>query len=431
MPVSLGPMVGLNSRRGPARHQAAVLLAAAGLALAVATVLGGCDAGSATRHLVLQVPGQYRSIQSAVDHAQPGDLVLIAPGVYHASVTSSVADLVIRGRNRNSVILDGGNTLPNGITLAANGDAVENLTVRRYAVNGVLITRQEGYGDGSVVRGYRVSYVTAYDNGLYGLYAFDATDGLFDHDDASGQPDSGIYIGQCRPCNVVVEDSVAGSNRVGFEAANASGGLTVVDSLFDGNRAGVVVESDTTEKLLPQVGAVVAGNVISDNDNPDTPTSGEDADVFGYGIAIGGGSDDDILRNRVEGNTSVGILVTDEAGYSPRHDVVSGNALSANHVDLVYLSGVGGAAATNGNCFTGNTFSSSAPSQIETVMACGHSATVTSSFTGVASPSGVNYVTIAPPAPQPGMAAAATAPAVPASHEPPTVDMAAVTLPAP
>jgi ribosomal protein S6E (S10) len=418
-----------GSRRGPLRRRLVPVLAAAGLVLSGLAGWGGWSAASPARHPVLLVPGRYRTIQSAVDHAHPGDLVLISPGVYHASVTSNVPDLVIRGENRNSVILDGGNSLPSGITLAADGDAVENLTVRRFAINGILVTRLEGYGNGSVVRGYRASYVTAYDNGLYGLYAFDATDGLFDHDDASGQPDSGIYIGQCRPCNVVVDDATAGSNRVGFEAANASGGLTVVDSNFTGNRAGVVVESDTTEKLLPQVGAVVAGNVISDNNNAQTPTTDENLDVFGYGMAIGGGSDDTVLRNRVEGNVSVGILVTDEAGYSPKNDVVDGNVLSGNQVDLAYVSSKGGAIPTNGDCFSGDSFSSSAPAQIESVMACGHAGTVESSFSGAASPEGVNYTTIAPPPPQSGMPST-KGPARPALKEPPKVNLSTIAVPA-
>ncbi len=402
----------------------------AGLVLIGAIGLSGCGTASRNRHEVLVVPGEYATIQAAVDHAVPGDLVLISPGVYREAVVSHVPDLDIRGRDRNTVVIDGSNRLPNGITLAANGDSVENLTVRRFAINGLLFTLSDNYGNGSVLHGYRASYVTAYDNGLYGLYAFGATGGLFDHDYASGQPDSGIYIGQCRPCNAVVEHSMAESNRVGFEAANASGGLTIVDSQFDSNRAGVVVESDTTEKLLPQVGAVIAGNVIANNNNPVTPTTSEGADVFGYGIAIGGGSNDSVLRNLVTGNVSVGVIVTGGAGYSPKNDKVSGNALSGNRVDLVYA-GIGSdTIATRGNCFSGNSFSSSDPTAIESTVACGHDGVVRSSFAGAESPDGVDYTTIAPPPAMPEMVAAATAPASPAADEPPAVNFSSVVLPA-
>ncbi|MCB0979021.1 MAG: hypothetical protein KDB02_16330, partial [Acidimicrobiales bacterium] len=63
--------------------------------------------------------------------------------------------------------------LLNGISVTADQVAVENLTVQRYAINGVIFTG--GYDnddpqDGPV--GWRASYVTAANNGLYGLYAF-------------------------------------------------------------------------------------------------------------------------------------------------------------------------------------------------------------------------------------------------------------------
>ena len=69
--------------------------------------------------------GQYTSIQAAVNAAQPGDWILVAPGDYHeaddAHVTSAAqlstgdhggvvvttSDLHIRGLNRNPVIVDG------------------------------------------------------------------------------------------------------------------------------------------------------------------------------------------------------------------------------------------------------------------------------------------------------------------------------------
>ena len=70
-------------------------------------------------------PGSTRSIQAAVNAAQPGDGILVAPGDYHenddAHVTSAsqlstgdhggvvvhTSNLTIRGMNRDTVIVDG------------------------------------------------------------------------------------------------------------------------------------------------------------------------------------------------------------------------------------------------------------------------------------------------------------------------------------
>jgi hypothetical protein len=281
-----------------------------------------------------------------------------------------------------------------------------------------------------VLTGYRASYVTAYDNGLYGLYAFMARNGEFDHVYASGQPDSGLYIGQCAPCDAVVTDSTAEGNRVGFEAANASGGLDVIDSVFSRNRDGVAVESSTTEQLAPQHGAVVAGNLIADNDNARTPAENENTPVFGYGVAVGGGSSDLVTRNRVTGNRSVGVIVTDLAGYTPRDDTVRGNVLAGNGADLVYLLGGGGTMPASGNCFAANGYATSAPAAIERVLRCGAPAgPVRGGFTPLPAPPGVDYSTLPAPPAQPGMPSPLTAAPRPAVHEPPAVDLATITVP--
>jgi len=45
----------------------------------------------------IRVPKDEKAIQTAVDKAAPGDLVLISPGVYHEAVTVTTPDLVLRG----------------------------------------------------------------------------------------------------------------------------------------------------------------------------------------------------------------------------------------------------------------------------------------------------------------------------------------------
>jgi plastocyanin len=106
-----------------------------------------------------RVPEDHRTIQAAVDAARPGDLVLVGPGVYREEVKVTIPSLVIRGRDRNQVVVDGEFRRPNAISITADGVAVENLTVRNALVNGLFWTG---------VRGYRASYVTASNNKDYG-----------------------------------------------------------------------------------------------------------------------------------------------------------------------------------------------------------------------------------------------------------------------
>lgn len=391
--------------------------------------------------VIIRVPADHRSIQAAVDAALPGDLVLIAAGTYHEAVKVHVPRIVVRGEDRNTVILDGQDQLENGFLVAADGVAVENLTVQRYQVNGIIFTK--AYDDvvtdpsqHQILKGYRASYVTTANNGLYGLYAFFARGGQFDHSYASGHPDSGVYIGQCKPCDAMVTDMVVESNSVGYEGTNASGNLYVINSIWRRNRVGITPNSQDMEKLAPQGDVVVAGNLVVDNNEANSPSTGGGA--FGLGIAIGGGTSNQVVRNRVTGNRTAGIVITDLNHYQPAGNQVKANVVQGNGIDLGYYLSTGPIITAMGNCFFGNTFTTSGPDAIETAMPCGGAPAAGGPQMAsdpvrfaVEEPPGVDYRSIALPGPQPSMANALNAPARSAEDRRPNIDVNTIMLPAP
>ncbi len=391
-----------------------------------------------------RVPQDAPTITEAIKVARPGDLVLVAPGTYRESVEVSVPRLTIRGLDRNAVVLDGENQRQNGFIVGVDGVSIENLTVHGFKANGILFTGsisptddRGAYGNPShsedpkgLLHGYRASYVTAYNNGLYGLYAFSARGGGFDHAYASGHPDSGLYIGQCKPCDAVITDSIAEHNAVGYEGTNASGNLFVINSVFRANRLGMTPNSQRRERFGPQGDAVFAGNVVAGNNDAATPA--QDDGAFGLGIAIGGSQNNRVLKNLVLANAQVGILVTELDGYAPEGNQVEGNVVTGSGLDLVFgTTSNGPGLEAKGNCFAGNTFTTAAPARIESVLPCPATATgaVGASYTSFAAPAGVDYRSMPAPPPQPSMPDAATAPARPATAAPPTVDLDAIVVP--
>ena len=101
------------------------------------------------------------------------------------------------------------------------------------------------------VKGYRASYVTATNNEVYGLYAFDSTDGLMERSWASGSYDAGFYVGQCKPCDAVIDGVVSQDNGLGYSGTNAGGNLHIVRSVWRHNVAGIVPNTVDSE-LLPR-----------------------------------------------------------------------------------------------------------------------------------------------------------------------------------
>lgn len=310
----------------------------------------------------IRVPLDAPTIQSAVDAAEPGGLVLVSPGVYGEAVAVTTPFVTIRGTERDTVILDGGFELDNGISvLEADGVVIENLTARNYLLNGLLWTG---------VYGYRASYVTAYNNGDYGVFAYDSAYGQFDHSYASGHPDSGFYIGQCSPCHAVVTDVLAERNALGFSGTNAGGRLFVVNSEWRNNMSGIVPNTLDSEELPPQRDMVIAGNWVHGNGNAGAPAKPLQYPSLGIGIIVNGGRDNLVTQNLVEDHPNFGIALLpspDEnlwltEGNQIRDNLVQGSG----DADLAMA-----APAAGGDCFAGNEFATSLPAAIEWRSGCG------------------------------------------------------------
>ena len=444
-------------------------LTAAALAVVVCIGLAGCSSSGSTASkggsttaeggagTTLKVPADYATIQKAVDAAKPGSLILVSPGVYKEAVNVTTDNLVIRGTDRNEVILDGGFKLTNGIrVLSAKGVAVENMTARNYKSNGFYWTGVEGY---------RGSYLTAYNNGDYGIYSYDAVNGVFEHSYGSGSPDAGVYVGGCNPCNVLINDVVSEYNGLGYSGTNSGGNLIIANSTFRHNRAGIVPNTGSYEPCYPERGDTIVGNLIYDNNYDSGPAIDSARLAQENGIVVAGGWDNQIIRNRVDNHNLGGIVLvpfpeTNASDVEPtkpaatcadqpkpakdlkipetvlwnaRNNVVKGNVVTNSKLtDL----GAFDSDASHGNCFADNTFTKSTPADIEKLEPC--TGTGTGDFTKdpldvgkliarTTPPSG-DYRTQPKPPAQKNMPNALTAKAVRAGA-PPKFDVDAVKVP--
>jgi len=446
---------------------------------------GGSDSeatsGSAK---TIAVPADKPTIQEAVDAAKPGDLVLISEGTYNEDVDVETDNITIRGLDRNKVILDGEFKLENGIrVLDADGVVVENMTARNFTSNGFYWTG---------VDGYRGSYLTAYRNGDYGIYAFDAVNGQLDNSYGSGSPDAGFYIGECYPCNALIDNVVSEFNGLGYSGTNSGGDLFIVNSTFRNNRAGVVPNSGSYELCYPERETTVVGNIVHDNNSTEAPAIEVALLAQGNGILLPGGVRNLVQRNLVFNHDRTGIGLVpypeeDASDLAPpdtewdtpcseTHDVevppipsadckavdgllkgcvvfwnpyenrILDNNISTSKVaDLavgtIDLLGLGVTTDLLRNCFSGNTFTTSAPSDLQALAPCDATGNGGSWDAGAldllgllgspaAAPPKDTYKTTPEPAAQPNMANAGTAKVTPAPTGPPKVDIAAIALPA-
>ena len=133
--------------------------------------------------------------------------------------------------------------------------------------------------------------------------------GVFEHSYAAGSPDAGLYIGQCFPCNAVIDDVHAEHNGLGYSGTNSGGNLLIVNSQFNNNRAGIVPNSGSYELCYPQRETTIVGNLVYSNNQPDTPAIDDAILAMGNGILISGGVRNTISRNRVWDHDVAGIAL--------------------------------------------------------------------------------------------------------------------------
>ena len=304
---------------------------------------------------------QFTKIQDAVDAAIEGDLILIENGVYNESVTVTTSYLTIRGEDRNKVIIDGEFMRENGIQIYdTDGVSVENLSVRNFSLNGVYWNTSKGF---------KGSYLTVYNNGDYGVYAFNSTDGIFDNIYASGHPDSGIYIGQCYPCNSLIYDNVIEGNALGYSGTNAGGHLYLYNNIWRDNMSGIVPNTLDSELNPPGRETTIIGNLVIDNNNYEAPTNRFGLVAKGMGIVAPGRVGDIIEKNIVVNHDRYGIVASpmlDANLYFSQHVQIKDNVvLDSGYTDLA-LAGPWGP----GNCFEGNVYQTSTPPLLEQVHKC-------------------------------------------------------------
>ena len=310
---------------------------------------------------IRNVPDDYETIQDAVNASDPGDLVLIKPGIYYEEVVVNVPSITIRGWDRNKTIIDGEFERGNGILVAGvDGVTIENITARNALLNGFYW---------ATVKGYRGSYLTAYNNGDYGVYAFDAVDGVLDHSYATGSPDAGFYIGQCYPCDAIVNNVVSEYNGLGYSGTNSGGSLYITSSIFRNNKGGLAPNTLDSELLPPERETFIIGNLIENNNNYNSPATNSTYLSYGNGIVIAGGNNNIIKNNVIVDHDLYGVILTAsmDVNYWPAHGnrVEENLILSSRKADMA-VSGVSNLA----NCFEGNYFNTSIPPGLQALNGC-------------------------------------------------------------
>jgi cytochrome c peroxidase len=254
-------------------------------------------------------PGQ--SIQEAVDKAGRNGIVRIYPGTYHENVLVIHHGVTIEGiiQNGKRPVLDGKNLLPDAIAALGNHFTVQNLEIRNYQGNGVVVHKARNV----TFRNLRV-----HNTGLYGVYPVECDGVLVEKCVVSGVRDAGIYVGQSR--NIIVRQNEAFQNVTGIEIENSVNAL-VEENYVHHNTGGILVFLLPFNPSKVQDLTIVRRNRVLYNNTPNfaDPEAIVSNVLKGTGIMILAADRTEVYENEVVGNDSFGIAVVSLLNLFPRN----------------------------------------------------------------------------------------------------------------
>jgi parallel beta-helix repeat protein len=292
----------------------------------------------------LQVVGPNGSIQQAIDQARPGGVVLVLPGTYHESASSTNAvqigksvHLIGLSTPKKKVVLQNAGGQRNGIvavptehydcmschaslappfTLLPHAQGMtlpSEPTIYGLTVSGITI---EGFSNNGLfargLDGFAFVDVHSVNNPNYGIFPVSSRNGVITRSSATGADDSGIWVETSQ--NVAVTHNRVENNVNGFEVSN-SDDILLAHNLARGNTVGLAILflPDIFENRPDAQRITIRDNEIVANNKPNTATPGSILSGVSPGIGILHlGVDDSLIEgNYVADNDFSGVAIVD------------------------------------------------------------------------------------------------------------------------
>ena len=242
-------------------------------------------------------------IQDAVNAAQPGDEILVYPGLYSETVYVDKDDITLRGvvEGNKWPHLDGKKQLNDAILYSGNGFSVEWFKITHYKGNAIM---------GQAGNNFSIRNNWVIDSGVYGIFPEFGENGLIENNILSGIEDAAIYVGMSD--YIDVRNNQVFDNVAGIEIEN-SRHVLVEGNLAKSNTGGIWFllrrAYRSKARMTRLFGAILCWITTPQFWHPRLTGV---ADPAGSGIIVMSGDEVIIEDNVITGNNNAGIIITSQ-----------------------------------------------------------------------------------------------------------------------
>ncbi|MGR3320189.1 MAG: right-handed parallel beta-helix repeat-containing protein [Candidatus Anammoxibacter sp.] len=258
----------------------------------------------------VNVPGNFNTIQSAIDAALDGDTILVSPGTYKETIEIIDKDITLKGQNKDSTIINGENLDELSTIFASGGNvSISGFTIMNGGFDGVEIIDSEesmvfdniiksSIRTGLFIQNSTVSIIKniIIDNNSRGIEAQEESNVEIIDNLIEGNSNIGVAIFNT---TCLIDQNTIGDN--GFRGLNIRDSLNidVTGNIIEGN-------ADTGVFIFNTTG-LVGLNTINDN---------------GFrGLGVEDDSNIDITDNIIERNVDIGVFISNATGLVNRNTV--------------------------------------------------------------------------------------------------------------
>jgi parallel beta-helix repeat protein len=316
------------------------------IAISVAfTVLVLLLSGTASAERI-DIPQDYTTIQSGLDHARPGDTIYVQAGTYHerplkiftSNITLIGAGAIIEGDGYDECLYINAKGVRISGFVVQNGERgiwLEDSTFCVITNNTVFNNRGQGPPDMVIHEGHGIGLIsssnciiannTVHSNSAYGIALFQACNNVISGNKCDRNRDYQIILGTDSCNNTITENTLSGSvyghgiyiitrsnnnivtKNVIFNNLNA--GINILHSAHHNLISNNILKSNSVGLWIGSISSASNGNIIANN----TVTSNQRR-----GIEVSG-DENEIINNTVTGNEE-GIYIRGGAGNRIYHN---------------------------------------------------------------------------------------------------------------